>query len=175
MGCDIHLSIEVREKNSTKWTGICVQNPVRTYTDFETGEEYHPDLEPYNGRDYLLFGILAGVRSDCYDRITDWNRGIPDDASEYTNKRWDECKEWCHDATWYTLNELIVYGANKKNFHSVDYKNPDFADDLREIKKEDKGVRRRFNAFVREIAWFVDLFYTYVAPENIRVVMWFDS
>lgn len=175
MGCDIHLSVEVRDKKTGKWNAICVQNPYATYTNFETKEEYHPEIEPYMGRDYPLFGILAGVRSDVYDRICEWNRGIPSDAAEHTVERWEDSKEWCHDATWYMLAELYAYGSNKKNFHSINYKDPENADILEETKKEDKYMRRRFREFARGIDTFVHLFYIYVPPEDIRVVMWFDS
>lgn len=175
MGCDIHLYVEVRDRETYKWEPIAVQNPYQEYVDLKTGEKHHPDIYPYHGRDYELFGILAGVRCDIYDRMTDFNRGLPVDASDYVRKEWGHGKDYFHSATWYTLSELRAYGANKKNFHSVNYKNLDFADELDEIKKDDKSMRRRFNSFVDEIDNFAELFFPGVPEENVRAVMWFDS
>lgn len=60
MGCNIHMHIEWKEKNSTNWIKI---------------------LKEVCTRDYELYGALAGVRNySAYISVAE-KRGIPDDAS----------------------------------------------------------------------------------------------
>lgn len=73
MGCDIHMYVEYRQRmaehhGSEKW--------------YTWGDRFNP------GRNYLLFGALAGVRDDTITPIAA-DRGIPEDASwgvDYANK-----------------------------------------------------------------------------------------
>ena len=61
---------------------------------------------PYDGRNYNLFGVLAGVRSR-EEGMIDYPRDLPDDLSEEIR---DEYMSWgcdAHSATYYTLDELL--------------------------------------------------------------------
>ena len=61
---------------------------------------------PYDGRNYNLVGVLAGVRSR-EEGMIDYPRDLPDDLSEEIR---DEYMSWgcdAHSATYYTLDELL--------------------------------------------------------------------
>lgn len=102
MGCDIHIYTEELDRHG-KW---------RCADFFEINEYYNGDaddeprfehVEFYRGRDYELFGALAGVRKEIRHIKP---KGFPEDASV-------ECKEafeyWdgdAHTPSYLTLREL---------------------------------------------------------------------
>lgn len=78
-------------------------------------EEGNDDGEPmlrieslYSGRNYELFGILAGVRDRNNDMIDD-PRGLPEDVSSVTKKESDRWDSDGHSHSWLTLKELKEY------------------------------------------------------------------
>jgi hypothetical protein len=83
MGCDIHAYMEFKPKGSTQWSGW-----PRINLD----------------RNYLMFGKLAGVRSDCEPVVPP--RGIPSDLSYWANGDWwllvddkhADSESWCSQA-----------------------------------------------------------------------------
>lgn len=124
MGCDIHFFVE-RWTSSNDYLGPrdleddrdqkiseVLDAPVRhrwvsaDKWQIEDGQ-WHIDWddEYYNGRNYQLFSLLAGVRGDLDPIIQ--RRGIPEDASTgYLYK----CNQWegdAHSHTYYTLDELL--------------------------------------------------------------------
>ena len=61
---------------------------------------------PYDGRNYEVFGVLAGVRGG-ENGVIDYPRYLPNDVSEEIkneHERWDLD---AHSATYYTLDELL--------------------------------------------------------------------
>jgi len=131
MGCDVHMWAEIRpgKDSSSHWVqvGPWLPNP-----------SYHPDeptvfldgIEPpllwnspltaeiYTGRNYRLFGMLAGVRNgvgvagaDMGDPVVPIAepRGVPKDAS---GGFLTEVRGWGgdgHSHSWLTLEELRAY------------------------------------------------------------------
>lgn len=96
MGCDIHCYLEVKPKGSSEWKEISLR----------TGDGKRVPV--YNGRNYFLFGKLAGVRSDC-DNPLAVNRGLPEDISEKVRK---ESEYWVfdgHNFSWVDVKELDVF------------------------------------------------------------------
>lgn len=105
MGCDIHMYVEKRNNNGC-WDII------------KTEDDGNELLEPYDGRNYNLFSILANVRNgrgfagcrtgEGFNQISS-PRGIPIDASdEYVSV----ASEWgCdgHSHSYLTLKELLDY------------------------------------------------------------------
>lgn len=61
---------------------------------------------PYDGRNYELFGVLAGVRSKEFNPI-DYPRGLPEDVTEEIKNEHQEWDVDAHSATYYTLDELL--------------------------------------------------------------------
>ncbi len=179
MGADIHMAIEVRNtyKTDGEWKYIEIKNQFRSYKESD-GTEYIDILEPYSGRDYGLFGILAGVRSDVYHQI-DSLRGMPEDVSEGVKERYNKEESYggVHSLTWYTLDELEGWGERKKHFKSANYRElAEYDEGLAiDTKREDKNMRKRFNMFVHDIENFVWMTIGYVSPCNVRAVIWFDS
>jgi hypothetical protein len=108
MGCDIHLFTELK-KGSGKWKNADYWQHNYFYDEKDPDCEREMDPVPvYRGRDYDLFGILAGVRSGSNDLIDD-PRGIPEDACEITKTESERCGSDGHSHSWFTLKELKDY------------------------------------------------------------------
>lgn len=110
MGCDIHLIVQV--KNKDKWT------EVEPPEDYDIGKYYSED-EWYPWRSYYDFAALANVRNHD-GKITPilpdpYTRGLPPDMEEVEPSNW--YGEWYphngyygdHSFSWLTLAELAVY------------------------------------------------------------------
>ncbi|QNJ56010.1 hypothetical protein SEA_RASPUTIA_120 [Microbacterium phage Rasputia] len=139
MGCDIHTLAEVRREvydsekrefvpapEGTPWEAITASVFTSPYFhEDEPRSIYNTPLtnEPYNGRNYVLFSLLADVRntrhtSNIFDSSMEYEerdailpialpKGTPDDAS----KKWrKEVKRWgrdFHSNSYFTLQELL--------------------------------------------------------------------
>ncbi len=89
MGCDIHSFAEKKNAQG-QWEVI-------------------PDFEPFEDRNYALFGWLADVRN--YSGLTPIaeRRGIPEDASFEVK---DDYEAWdcdAHSASWLSIEELLAF------------------------------------------------------------------
>lgn len=130
MGCDIHTFVERYNKETNQWE---ILNLYKKNSD----NTYEP-IPVYDGRDYELFGLLAGVRgsshffSGGYGYIVE-PRGIPNDLSQYVQSKW-ECgkdedgRQWWHTPTWYDFCELDTYAYLLKDFNKI-------------IKEKNKTIR----------------------------------
>ena len=156
MGCDIHIYTEVKIKD--KWT--CV-DPMRLY-DYEQDSYvrsiYITKRQIYEGRNYYLFGALAGVR--CYGGpdLIDSPRGIPLDVSDVIQEISDFELE--HTPCWLSLSDLKQYKWYKQN--------KCYKDALRYFFS-----RRIKNSTVNKLTRLQKKYK--VTSEEIRVVFWFDS
>ena len=83
MGCDIHDWAEVRGPDG-RWTkcGAVFKNPFHRPED-EQNEFWNSPVtdSPYEGRNYRLFAVLAGVRNDYGIVPIVEPRGVPHDVS----------------------------------------------------------------------------------------------
>lgn len=95
MGCDIHCYAEIKKNN--KW------------------EEVDFGYEIYDGRNYFLFSVLAGVRNKYKIRPIKEPRGLPDDVCNSIKKGSEDWGIDGHSHSWYTLKELCDFNWNKKN------------------------------------------------------------
>jgi hypothetical protein len=111
MGCDIHLFTEIKKSinSQDKWVNVdnWRYNPYYEEGN-DDGEEMLHVESLYSGRNYDLFGILAGVRGGFNDTIDD-PRGLPEDVSEITKKESDRWDGDGHSHSWLTLKELKEY------------------------------------------------------------------
>jgi hypothetical protein len=128
VGCDIHLYVEVRKNGKWEQAGQMVKNEYYSEGDQDASD---PESKPmvrerfWRGRNYSLFGVLAGVRTS-FPPIAK-PRGIPRDASKEVkmiSKRWDGDG---HTHSWLDLAELFDfaygkgYGMKDKNrFEDID-------------------------------------------------------
>jgi len=164
MGTDIHTRVEIHGSDG-KWVEVSIGNPY-------TGG----NIEAYTERSYNLFNIIAGVRYSPYKTIG-CARGIPTDVSDTVSRAYADAIEKynAYGATWLTLAELISWYRNKKNFRQCDYDDADIdGDELKEIKREDKDVRRTFLKFIHGIWFLANQTQTFPFPYDVRVIMWFD-
>lgn len=158
MGCDIHMFIEKKtDEKYNIWERVSLYY-INQYTrDIECAE-------PYNGRDYNLFSLLAGVRG-WYEPF-DSCRGLPESVSskvEAEYRSWDGC---CHSATWYDLYELKLFIKEFKITH---------AEDEEEI--EEQMIPRLEGLWESIINYleFTNEFIWDIKPDKYRIVFWFDS
>ncbi len=111
MGCDIHLTVEVRRN------GAWQREPAPAGRD-EFAEKYGHAPRWYSGRHYDMFALLAGVRNyNGIEPIAE-PRGVPDGASpEYLA---DAEEYGCdgHSHSWHTLADLQAYDWTKTSTHT---------------------------------------------------------
>lgn len=130
MGCDIHFYVEVKSRsvNRHKKLNDILDENETIEDSWESADEWIEDTDPdahspkminrqtrfYSGRNYFLFGVLAGVRYDCPNPIAA-DRGIPADLSPELlaeKKAWDGDG---HSHSWASLTELINADWNYYN------------------------------------------------------------
>ena len=107
---------------------------------------------PYDGRNYNLFGVLAGVRSREAEMI-DYPRDLPDDVSEEIR---DEYMRWgcdAHSASHYYLSELLESGYRKSDVETL----------------KEYGISHFFKDVLDRCVQIAD------DPKDFRLVFWFDN
>ena len=105
MGCDIHLFTEIKRKG-TGWKNSDHWQYNHFFDPEEQDGEREMDVVPiYKSRDYVLFGILAGVRVE-ENEIIDLPRGLPQDICAITSKEAIRWMPSAHSHSWLTLGEL---------------------------------------------------------------------
>ncbi len=93
MGCDIHIVLQ--KKVDEHWLNVDLGRDERGWA-----------REIYEGRCYVLFGILAGVRN--YDVVPIAEpRGIPEDLPLYNGE--SERYLGDHSYSWLGLREMLYY------------------------------------------------------------------
>jgi hypothetical protein len=127
-------------------------DPNFPYWKDESKFPYPYTDQPYNGRNYSLFGALAGVRDDSMELIADMDRGLPDDVSDELCDMFDEWGMDAHSANYLYLDEIL---------ESSYYKMLD--SDLDEL-----GV----TYFFRDV---VDALLDLGDSKDVRLVFWFDN
>ena len=111
--------------------------------------------QPYGGRCYSLFGILAGVRNTSNTMIGgEFNlKGVPDDASPSVKEMSDEYDIDGHSHNYFTVQELLDSDYNKmdKNELTTLGIDPYF-----------------FNTTIPQLQKIGN-------PEDVRIIFWFDN
>lgn len=197
MGTDIHVHCEHYNEESKRWESL------NLYKKKDDG-----GFEPvaiYDGRDYELFGLLAGVRSSSHMFSGGYGylvepRGLPKDMSVTAQKAWEDGTDadggnYWHTPTWYDYNELETYSYLLKDFDKVLKRKNDRIEELeKEVsllkgeeeeesllwfedeEDDERGVFERLSSFLVDIE---DVLWKYgiynPKPGEIRLVMWFDS
>lgn len=115
------------------------------------GRWAHEGAGPYDDRNYDLFWVLGeNTRSPGPNPPIASYRGIPEDASDFVRFEHEEWGGDAHSATWLTLAELQAWLAKHPN--QVDIDDSSFWS---------KGM---------EYLSGLD-----AAPEDVRIVFWFDN
>lgn len=153
MVCDIHAYVEVRTDDTWSYAGddAFPDNRFRAFRHC-----------PFDGAsDYGLFGFLADVRNYSGVPAVDRPRCLPDDVSPQVRAMNELWIRDAHSHSWLTLAELLAF----------DYAQT-FADERVDGEPEVKTVRD----FLGD--WYfgrLELLSKLGAPEDVRVVFWFDG
>lgn len=128
MGCDIHLFTEIKPtqyNDHNRWLSVDAWEPNH---DVELNPEDYPDLpntpsmryqQDYDrafyrgGRDYSLFGILAGVRNETFETIHE-PKGLNSSFSYQTMGAILQYGSDGHTHSYLTLKELKEYAWHKE-------------------------------------------------------------
>ena len=134
MGCDIHIFAEVRKNGKWESTGKVFKNPYyrpnEKSTIHEDGSEWNAEFtaEPYSGRNYDLFAILADVRNgrgfagiktgEGFNPIAE-PKGVPNDVCPEIQ---EEYESWGgggdgHSHSYFTIKELRDYDWGQFTMH----------------------------------------------------------
>lgn len=190
MGADIHSFVEIRKEN--KWE-LFEEDVFPVYKDEKIDS-------PFNWRSYSLFGFLADVRNYSNCKPISENKGMPDD-SEYLNSESDDNFGYGGQKSTTTKKDDI---RNDGNYHSfswlslkelLDFDYDSTFEDLRYTRElvNDKGIVYGSNGaavanpgegkiisykeHLSGSGFFDDLevLKTLGAPEDVRVVFYFDN
>lgn len=127
MGCDIHMFVEVKKGNNWEKVGKIFDYPyydsAKESKIDEDGYEWNPKKidNPYTGRNYDLFALLADVRNghgfagcDTGNPITPLSmpKGLPKDISIGIKKESDLCDGDGHSHSWFLIEELLKIDKN---------------------------------------------------------------
>jgi hypothetical protein len=108
MDCDIHCWAEVREAGVWRKVG-------RIWPADDWGSEGLTD-EPYFGREYALFAILAGVRDSWKLSPIAPPRGLPADITTEVKAISEDWEREGHSHSWHSLRHLLEYWAWQESF-----------------------------------------------------------
>ncbi len=150
MGCDIHIYEE----------GF--KDGVWHLIKGDTNPNLDPDKDEYEefweGRNYTLFGLIAGVRDSgarAFDAV-----GFPDDAAPETKEAYSWWGGDCHTPSHLYFEELTDFVMNKREkYTKFYYPNDDWVDWTFDILEE----------------WVQQMGYDVKGYDDIRLVFWFDS
>lgn len=170
MGCDIHIFTEVRNKANGTWEFQSQKFTNRYYRENEENKLYHEDDEvyesnpmyvdePYSGRNYVLFGVLADVRNyDEHVKTISYPKGVPKDASVGYKKEVKRMEGDGHSYSYYTLDEIFKY---------------DFVSNLYKFDQEYEPVSENIASFICSMEKVVEILDE--DPKDIRIVFFFDN
>lgn len=169
MGADIHVYLEAKNEKGD-WEYIYVSDK-------------NNDKITYYHRNYLLFGMLAKVRSISDCPYTKDFRGLPSDVTEEVIKEYNgDCY---HSATWYSMAELkLIYEWAKQKYD--DDKNtqllwklncttfePDVYEDILEMFEEHEYEFYAISNFLDFCEFIFDC--NWIFSDEKRVIIWFDN
>lgn len=162
MGCDIHTFVEVRQGDTWHYFAEHI------FTDLDG-----PTAEPFAWRSYGTFGFLADVRNYSHVPVIAPPRGFPDDVTAEVVLVWRELWDQDgHSASWLTVAELTAFDYDQVFWDRRVTKNGNGA----ALADEGEGEHLTVREFLGT-GFFHDLdqLATLGAPEDVRVVFWFDN
>lgn len=156
MGVDIYTHVE-RCNEAGKWEKV-------------------PDMEPFDWRDYGLYGWLADVRNYSAIPPIAEQRWIPDDASPEVREEFDaDWERGCYGASWLSVRELADFDYSQElNDRRITRQTGPNAFDSGATGSPEEGTittYRKFlgDAFMRDLESLQEL----GNPDRVRVVFWF--
>ena len=164
MGCDIHMYVEYKSNGpSTTWR---CGDYFHTIDPLDTSKTMSR-RELYGDRNYDLFAVLANVRNDGHDYMSE-PKDLPPDATEYVKQEYGAWGIDAHSCSYFTLKELIEYRD--------EYKPKDFWDgDVLEPLITKLKQRADELSIIWNFEWKSDFKKACEKANNIRIVFWFDN
>lgn len=147
MSTDIHSFVSIRDKNG-HWKRVHLYRVDKYKNSLR-------EVEPYNGRNYTMFGVLAGVRYEPENGCIVTPRGIKADAATEVYEQWESEKEYCHTAGWFTLAELRLAVKDKERYT--------------------KEERQSLKPLIHGIDFMVDASWEWADDMDVRFDFYFDS
>ena len=140
MGCDIHLYGE--RKIEGVWTAL---------DNFKEDEDGYSGIDDYKngayyGRNYILFGVIAGVRKDNIQQFG--TKGLPGDVSMEVKKLSDQWDCDGHSHSFLSLKELLSLQDRKTTVEGMKDKN-----EIIELKNELKKEKPDYDKLYPYCAW----------------------
>lgn len=198
MGCDIHIYTESYKDYDKMWFN-CDRWKLNRYAydqDEENEESKYNVIEIYDGRDYVFFGMLAGVRGEP---LFNFDRGLPKDICKHTLNEYNKYKYDYHNPGYCTLKELK---EKRKKHPAIKYKgyipkeeienikngkdpktyayevNPDLGWIYCEWEEENTSLNNiisKLEEYKKEEFMIFDNEERNDYDDKIRIVFWFDS
>lgn len=157
MGVDIHIFVEAYNKEKKAWEYKTLYR--------KDCDKFEDVCEILDGRDYKLFGRLAGVRSAVSPFVKP--RGLPDDLSDEVKNEYGNGEGYFCE-TWYDYCELNLYADTDKAFEEEE-------EHWIAAKKYTTDRYNVVRPFVDKIDMILDAYGVYYPkPGEVRIVMWFD-
>jgi len=171
MGCDIHIYAEVKENGEWEKVGPVFDDPYyapeRPLSDWN-----QPKIDqPYVGRNYDLFAILADVRNGRgFAGVPTGTgfvpiaapRGLPNDVTPGVEAQADSWGRDGHSHSWLLLSELQGYDWDQVTTHVSYYTSVQWESTYRDSVGEH---------FFKTITALQALGH----PDSVRIVFWFDN
>lgn len=161
MGCDIHSFAEIRTDD--RW-----QRVGDVFPSWAGGET----AEPFDDRQYGLFGFLANVRNYSHSPVIAEPRGLPEDVELTDEEREDFADMGYHSISWLTLSELQAYDYEQTFWDRRITRGNNGAC----LAAEGEGRHLTLREFLGD-GYFsrLDLLASMGKPDDVRVVFWFDN
>lgn len=167
IGCDIHCHLAHRrkDKNGYHWEAAPIYEKVDA--------EYMELCEAYKGRDYQLFGVLAGVRDVSYEPIAE-PRGLGDICPAEIVKEYERGGgfDTYHHASWLGLDEIVEALHDKRRYPKWETY---LDNDGKRVKTGEEGPHKSLKRFYETMMAFAEIAWYYPEPQDIRIYFWFDS
>lgn len=197
MGCDIHMYVEYKKKDSDKWENgdFFRLNPY----GYLKGESKFSVVKIHGDRNYSLFSTLAGIRdyTEKVKPVAD-PKDFPEDACKLVKNEFIKWDSDAHTPSWLTLKELRDYQDTNPVLHFSGMVSPETAIALDEEGKSPnewcqwtsntQWVFREWKEPNTELVPLIkkledralELFpiwseYDRKYDESIRIVFWFDN
>lgn len=186
MGCDIHIYSESLIEE--KWVlQEKLEDVNKGHPEFP--EPHYDTINADNlfiGRNYFLFGILAGVRS--WDEGDFEVKGLPKDSSKELNILYKQWRGNAHTPSYITLEELKEWLGREQYEGRKEVIEANITWWIKELKKVNVGnVIASMNGFLNgkfmneEYEYVHNVIQTWVDKlskrkgKDQRIVFWFDS
>jgi hypothetical protein len=134
-------------------------------------------LTALNDGNYGIYGFLADVRNYSHSPVIAEPRGLPDDVDMTAEERADWAEGWQHSASWLTLAELLAFDYEQVFWdRRIEREIRPGLIDGAALAEEGEGEHVTMRAFLGE-RYFgqLEMLGTLGAPEDVRIVFWFDS